>query len=401
MNTVNSSIDGMLVASLMRQFHNDVPQMGSVMAAQAVSNTAHAMHKDFAWTALALAIANQGEVWDALVTNADSTAKAETTVLALSGPVAQRQCGDVEVSPIVLRVGEAGTYTAVHSKAQLREILQNEPTLVDSLKRSGKTLGVRAAVRVMMSEAPEYLVKEIFLLATNPKYAAQGAKGKILRDGELVVVKAAAHADLSALVGSGNSAYRIGGALNRVVQAALKLNHWWVESAQFWANVPESAQPVIPEGEVDTGYAGGEDTSWSSPLKTYMFDGQAPRMEQWVEKNDAKQFMAEDFLQAAQDAEAFLTSLSELLENAGIEVTYAWEVIDIAAKQFRPITNRAEAEDMLVQRTLANNEKRAAQALQLSDNLMEQFGLVNATLSQFDTATAAMLSDLRKEFGHE
>jgi hypothetical protein len=78
-----------------------------------------------------------------------------------------------------------------------------------------------------------------------------------------------------------------------------------------------------------------------------MFDGQAPRMEQWVEKNDAKQFMAEDFLQAAQDAEAFLTSLSELLENAGIEVTYAWEVIDIAAKQFRPITNRAEAEDML------------------------------------------------------
>ena len=60
---------------------------------------------------------------------------------------------------------------------------------------------------------------------------------------------------------------------------------------------------------------------------------------------------------------AFLTSLSELLENAGIEVTYAWEVIDIAAKQFRPITNRAEAEDMLVQRTLANNEKRAAQAL--------------------------------------
>ena len=38
MNTVNSSIDGMLVASLMRQFHNDVPQMGSVMAVQTVAS---------------------------------------------------------------------------------------------------------------------------------------------------------------------------------------------------------------------------------------------------------------------------------------------------------------------------------------------------------------------------
>ena len=123
-------------------------------------------------------------------------------------------------------------------------------------------------------------------------------------------------------------------------------------------------------------------------------------METWQAREEAKPQMAEDFTQAAQEAEALLTALSELMEAGGIEVTYAWRVIDADAGQFEPITSRDEAEDMLLTRSITNREKQAAQAIGLTEAHMEQFGLVEATLGQFDAATATVLADLRKEFGH-
>ena len=398
--TSNSSIDGVLVKALMTQYHNEVGIIGSAKAAQAISSAAHASHSNYAWTALAVAVTERKEVWDDLVAHASVSAKSVAAALALSGPVAQRQAGDVEISPIALQVGEAKTYTGVHSKEQLSEILRSEPALVESLKRSGRTIAIATEAKEMLKDAPEYLVKEIFTVATNPKYAATNQKGKILRNGEMVTVKAGAHADLSALISEGGRAYRIASGLQRVVQASMKLTHWWAESALFWSEIPESSRPVIPEGEEDNGYDGGEDTSWSSPTQTYTFPGEWGRMETWQAREEAKPQMAEDFTQAAQEAEALLTALSELMEAGGVEVTYAWRVIDADAGQFEPITSRDEAEDMLLTRSITNREKQAAQAIGLTEAHMEQFGLVEATLGQFDAATATVLADLRKEFGH-
>ena len=89
------------------------------------------------------------------------------------------------------------------------------------------------------------------------------------------------------------------------------------------------------------------------------------------------------------------------MEDIGLEIIYAWHVIDADAGNFMPITCQFEAEEMLLERSKKAIEKRAANAMGIDQGLMEQFGLVAATLGTFTKEEAEQLTALRKELGHE
>tara|TARA_B110001469_G_C9625633_1_gene312294 strand:- start:277 stop:1491 length:1215 start_codon:yes stop_codon:yes gene_type:complete len=404
MNTnTEVTTDFNVITTYMRHYAEEVVVTGSTEAARGLAARAKAVHKDFSWGLLAKSIVERkGDVFQQMSDHARKCTQEVNSALSMSGPNAQQHVGAMELSPIALTVGQARTYTGVTSAEQLQQILQTEPSLVEALKRHGKVLVAVKAVRAAITAAPTYLVNEIFNMQVSTKYTKQEGKMKVTSGSETRIVKASAFADLEALSHENNiNVFHLLGGMNRVVQSSLKLAHWYAESSVFWLEVPEAKMPVIPEGEDDNGYAGGEDTSWSSPLQTYQFDGQAGRLQQWQEKEDAKPQMAEDFAQASQDAEALLEAIAQAMEDIGLEIIYAWHVIDADAGNFMPITCQFEAEEMLLERSKKAIEKRAANAMGIDQGLMEQFGLVAATLGTFTKEEAEQLTALRKELGHE
>jgi hypothetical protein len=399
MNKLYGSTHGELVIELMQVFHGHVGLMGSAGGARAVMSTAAQMHKDAARPILAIGLAERSDAWTLLEASALNFTSAVTQALSLSGRHAQELSKEMELSPIALSVGEARTYTAVHSREQLKAILRTEPELVAKLTSEGNTLLVADKVRALIAAAPDYLIEEIIQVAQNAKYAEAHQKARITVDGETTTVKAHAFANMSHLLSKSGNAWRLLNGMNNFIQSSLKLTHRWAETALWWSEVEAAKQPVIEHGEEDRGYAGGEDTFFSSPLKTYTIGGEWGRMDQWLAKEAAKADMVDDYTSAAAEAEELLTAISGLLEAAKLEVIYAWKFAGEGV--FIPMHSRVEAENMMVQRTIDYRATQVANTLDLDAQHMEQYGLVPTILAEFDEATAAKIIALRKEYGHE
>ena len=392
---------GKIVLDLMERYYKSLPELGSTGAANEVMAIASRMHTNFARTTLAIGIAERSDAWTALQANAGTYSQAVTQALSLSGRKAQDLSKSMELSPLALPVGPAQVYTPVTSREQLKQILQSEPELFDRLDQDGRKLSVAAKVRQIIADTPSYLVDECIRIAQDASHDSvkPHQKMKLIVDGEARWVKAHAHANMTHLLGTSTNTWRLLNGMNNFVQSSLKLTHRYAESALWWSEVAPAKQPVIEHGETDDGYAGGEDSFLTSPMKTYTIDGQWGRMDQWQAKEDAKQEMVWDFQSAAIEADELLTAISELLEAADLEVIYAWQYI--AEAVFIPMTDRTAAEDMLLQSTIDYREKQVAKGLDLDADHMEQYGLVPTILSQFDDETSAKIVALRKEFGHE
>lgn len=399
METIANKVE--LTKELITVYNQHAIDNGSMSGVRAVNNRVHWMHNDYAYNKLAEAVATRTEAWDDLVLHANESAKLAATALALCGPNAQKQVADVEISPITLRVGESKTYTGMHSKVQLTKTLQSEPELVASLKRSGDVLTIMDQIKALIEDTPEYVMKEIFNMATNPKFAASHQKVTVLRDGERVTLKANAARDLNAVI-SGGAAYKVIGGINKILPAGLKLIHMWAERGMFWDEIPPARQPSaeqMAQEEQSGAYPGGDAWTASSPLKDYEVAGRTS-YDQWADKERIKREVAEDYFTAAEEVEEFINKLDALLPRNGTEWIYAWKVIDAGAGKFEPITNRAEAEDVIVARSIAYKEHRAAEAIGLTEEAVEQLGLVDAVLEDFTPEERDALNALRKELGY-
>ena len=397
-NTMNN-IKFTVAAKVLSTYNLSIVEVDHGPTVMRCASAARNIHSDFAYGALASAIAVEtddrksvmAEAWDSLIDHANEVNQGYLAGLVLTGsPAALRNAQPMDIAPISLPVGEARVYKAFHSLKELEVTLRAEPDLVASLKRNGKTERIKNELNEAWAQAPQYIRNVILERAVSAKFAEADKTTRITHKGQSFRVKTQAWADMAAL-DNGGRAYRIRSGAERALQKALQLAHQYASSAEFWADV-KPRQPN-PEDMDQQTYAGEEHKPYESPINVYHIDG-VTHAEVYASKLHAIESVQADYEQAAQDAEALFDRLESLLISVG-EVVYGYQVEQLHAKAEPVITAIYDKEQMLdVLDTRAIQRAMRAPAEALGVSAKSENELRSAVLAQFTAEQQAELAAL-------
>ena len=340
------------IAELNRVSLDDDRPIGEAISSMA--QTVKYRHGDFARAELGMAIYDafhkggiqpMEEAWERIIQHLEKEHQAYAHTLLAHPRVSNQQVRQLQMSPIVLAVGEARTLTPVETLADLRTLLRAESGLRQRVYEEGQDAYFAKAARQIWAEMPNQVKAAVFGMLSDPMFVEPEKIAKV----NGVKKKASAVKGIEALEKADASTWWAARAGQWTVRALFQLAFRWANSASFWADIIRPTAPWVKDrsGETqpdDESYAGEEVKAYDGPFSTFQ-PGGSTLQELHEDRLRCIDEVQAEFEAASEMAEEWLTPLKDVAAKYGIEAPLHF--IRNEDGSFTPILNEDEALGML------------------------------------------------------
>lgn len=297
------------------------------------------------------------KAWQHIIENLEKEHKAYGHTLLAHPRVSNQQVRQLQMSPIVVGVGEARTLQPIESFQDLRTVLRTETGLRDKLYEEGQDAHFAEDARTIWAEMPNGLKAAVIDRMTDPTFA-DVEKQAFVKGRK---VKASGVKGIEALEKPDAATWWAARAGTWCVRILFQLSFRYANSAAFWADIirPTPAWDKDRTGQTsseDEVYPGEERKSYEGPFSTFTPGGSTlgEIHDDTIRCIDAVQA---EFEEAAQMAEQWMERLQQAAAKVGIETPYHF--IRNNDGSFTEITDLDEAIELLQAKERERQEQRA------------------------------------------
>ena len=365
-NEVGMNKVAMNIAELNRQTLDDGRSIGEGISA--LAQAVKRRHGMFARAELGMAtydafhkggIQPMEEAWERIIQHLEKEHQAYGHTLLAHPRVANQQVRQIQMSPVVLSVGEARTLTPIEAFGDLRTVLRAEPGLRERLYEEGQDAYFAREARAHWAMMPIQLKAAVFRLLADPRFVEPERIAKV--NGEKL--KASGVKGVEALEKPDSSNWWAARAGTWTVRVLFQQAFRWANSASFWADIilPTAPWEKDRSGETqpdDEVYPGEEVKSYEGPFSTFT-PGGSTLGDLHDDRIRCIHAVQAEFEEAAELAEEWMNIFKESAKKVGIETPFHF--IRNEDGSFTPITDEDEAIKMLQ----AKEDQRAVRRVKM------------------------------------